>query len=500
MQGVFGPWYPTDNFAPESPRPRQAEAGAPSNLAEVKSSVLLVRESKLPRRRWPLTLQEHRQILEALVSYGARAIMVDLVLLDKSHSAADWREFCDFLKRYDSSAGAAGSPMPLILFADNRDRSETRTGLIAECHESGDAVARARHDSGWVATAYAPKTWDPVQGVVRRYPATEYPTTVPRDGRDVTGCATSAFLIYQWLLGGEKALHAQGESAFHRRCMNMPVPADGMFSDEMTVLWSTQIDEHNAKWLHCDDHGVFEHGGRSVDISGWLYGIAASLTEFTFLGDRHHDPGEGGATRSLQQTCPPMPIVPLEGFLPDLFNPAVDRLRLDEDIQEILENSVVFYGVGLDVGADVIYTPTHGALPGVIFHSMAFDNLLKFGANYYRRHAFIGQILEVLIGLMFVFGFHYISSYIAPAWRREAITISRGKVRLKVRMHLFLGILVAGVAIAFALSIILIAHFYFRVAPMDWVFLSGVGGLGLAEIFGGRSIFRLECAHRACIV
>jgi len=426
--------------------------------------------------------------------------MVDLILLDKSHSAADWREFCGFLEGYDSSAGTSERRMPLILFADNRDRSGTQSGLIEECFYSKGSPARARHDTGWVATAYAPKTWDPIQGVVRRYPATERRPEALDESRDATGCATSAFMIYQWLLGGEAPLHAQGQAAFHRRCENMPVPAGGMFSDDMTVLWSTRIDQHNAKWLRCDDHGVFEHDGRSVDVTGWLYGIAKSLTEFSFLGDRYHEPGEGGGTRTFQQTCPPIPIVPLEVFLPDLVHPAADRLRLDEDIQEILEDSVVFYGVGLDVGADVIYTPTHGALPGVLFHAMAFDNLLKFGNEYYRRYVVASQILELSVGVIFVFGFHYISAYIAPAWRRKAMIISRGRLRLKIRGHLFLGVLTAVAAIALAVTIILIAHFYGRMAPMDWLFLSGVGGLGLAEIFGGRAIFRLECAHRTCIV
>ena len=497
MQGVFGPWYPTDIADPPALHRKSADAPGPADLSGAKTAVLLVRESKLDRKRWPLHLGEHRQVLEALISYGVRAIMVDLVLLDRLHGEADWAEFCGFLREHDAQTKTATLNVPLIVFADNMHRSANDAGLVSECLETVARPERARHQEGWVATAYAPKTWDPIQGVVRRYPARDAVSAAAGDG----WCATASFLIYQWLIGGERPLHAKGPTAYQSRCANMPVPKNGDFSQDMVVMWNTRFNEINFKWMKCNDDPVFGDGPVAGRIIDWMGGVFESLLRFNFFDTSTAYSDGTTANGPFQQICPPVPVVPLEEFLPEIVDPTDRAPRIDQDIQYILEGATVFYGVGLDVGADVIYTPTHGALPGVFFHAMAFDNLLRYGNYYYRIRPTLSTLMELSIGLSFLFCFHSISTYIAPRWRRRECALGHFRgYDIYLRHHFLLGIIVTFIAISISIALISAAHFSMHMAPMDWIFLLGIGGLGISEIFSGRPLWRLERKSESCIV
>lgn len=87
----------------------------------------------------------------------------------------------------------------------------------------------------------------------------------------------------------------------------------------------------------------------------------------------------------------------------------------DEDTwqmaESILTNRVVFYGANLTGVQDFVFTPNRDILPGVYYHSMAFDNLITWGEDYKSHQTghpiFFIQILVVLpIILLAVFNQH----------------------------------------------------------------------------------------------
>jgi len=68
----------------------------------------------------------------------------------------------------------------------------------------------------------------------------------------------------------------------------------------------------------------------------------------------------------------------------------------------LLKNKLVFYGVQLEGLHDTIISPAHGALPGVMFHAMALDNLMTYGNRYIKGQSNIVDALSYLAWAMLV--------------------------------------------------------------------------------------------------
>lgn len=74
-----------------------------------------------------------------------------------------------------------------------------------------------------------------------------------------------------------------------------------------------------------------------------------------------------------------VPAGPQRGALKD---------ALDAQYRNVLAavgGRVVFYGADLQGSGDHVRTPPRGQVPGVFMHAMAFDNLVRWPANYVRR-------------------------------------------------------------------------------------------------------------------
>ena len=111
------------------------------------------------------------------------------------------------------------------------------------------------------------------------------------------------------------------------------------------VFWSIVPEgSFNARWLDCRTRPKFPW---------WIF------------QDRGSD---------FREDCPATPTVPAR----ILLEPAEDE---DLAVEELLRDSVVFYGAFFQGAADAINTPLHNDLPAVFLHSMTFDNLVTLGPD-----------------------------------------------------------------------------------------------------------------------
>ena len=72
-------------------------------------------------------------------------------------------------------------------------------------------------------------------------------------------------------------------------------------------------------------------------------------------------------------------------------------------LEEVITDKVIFYGSSLQSVDDLVYSPVHGRLPGVLMHAMALDNLMDAGAAYPKASEFDLMRLNSL-GTLFPLG------------------------------------------------------------------------------------------------
>lgn len=111
----------------------------------------------------------------------------------------------------------------------------------------------------------------------------------------------------------------------------------------LRVFWSIVPEgSFNARWLDCRTRPKFPW---------WIF------------QDRGGD---------FREDCPATPTVPAR----ILLEPAEEE---DIAVEELIRDSVIFYGAFFHGAADAMNTPLHNDLPAVFLHAMTFDNLVTLG-------------------------------------------------------------------------------------------------------------------------
>lgn len=158
-----------------------------------------------------------------------------------------------------------------------------------------------------------------------------------------------------------------------------------------------------------------------------------------------------------QQTCPHSGHIPAHYFM---------RTAPDVDLKTLIRGNAVLVGASFAGARDTVFTPTHGAVPGVYFHAAALDNLLSTDGEYRRstmsiwdttiekQHLDIALLLALITALVF---------YLPYEDKSRNVEMKVGPVRfLKSRltsivfMGTALGLLVAvqtGLAMVLNLSV-----------------------------------------------
>jgi hypothetical protein len=97
---------------------------------------------------------------------------------------------------------------------------------------------------------------------------------------------------------------------------------------------------------------------------------------------------------------------------------------------ERLKDRIVIYGAGLSGASDIVTPPFHRALPGVFAHAMSTDNLLRWGARYYREELHGLEFIErlkafevVTLALVLFLPLRLVPALRARGWGRAVLAL-----------------------------------------------------------------------------
>lgn len=154
--------------------------------------------------------------------------------------------------------------------------------------------------------------------------------------------------FYELATGEPASLATAAPVVFHDVCGGCRGPGR-CGTGSLRVFWSTlPPDSWNEGWLNCRHRPPFPW---------WI------------VQDRGSD---------FRENCPSTPAVPAKVLL----EPQEEE---DVAIEELLADSVVFYGAFFHGAADTMNTPLHNDLPAVFLHSAALDNLITLGPDALRH-------------------------------------------------------------------------------------------------------------------
>lgn len=269
---------------------------------------------------WPLLYSDHGLILERIASYKPRALFVD------------------------------------IYFKKERSTDPSLTRMLQRVQRSNE-----RYGTRFLfAGGYSDEQWSPIQQRLNNHAVLTvngwqgYGSAYPL--RDV-GHSTVAYDLYRIACLVDKPLAA---------CQQPPaaVTDEGM---ALSVRWGSKpapavFPEFLAEQCEEDQGTVVEL------LKETLWGLVNGLQGSNESGKR-------------RVRCPYHSIL----FAEDIMHvhkqgSAEQRQRLAEALQE----KVVLYAVDLEGLHDIVVSPVHGRLPGVMMNAMALDNLMTYGAGFTR--------------------------------------------------------------------------------------------------------------------
>ncbi len=193
----------------------------------------------------------------------------------------------------------------------------------------------------------------------------------------------------------------------------------------------------------------------------------------------------GDNTAAVRVPCPYSPTFEF-ALLSSILNQA--DLPPEKNVRPYLQDRVVLVGAALAGTNDFVDNVVHGRQPGVHLHAMAFDNLLRYGAEQQRdpQKVFSSPALSRLNldrGEVLEFGCLFVVALLIEALRRKLAlgNISRRRIlQLSGLAFLFCGgVMLFGVGLAQALH---------------WVPVNVVGLFGFTIADGALSLWSIEGA------
>lgn len=308
-------------------------------------SVALVDEETLHAADmpWPWTYGTHARVLDSLLVYKPKAVVVDFLFVDKRQDDT-LADLIAEIRRYQK----AGIP---IYFEGGIDLPYGENALRPELAATGVPIL------------------DPsilvYQGVARQYPINGHCYRGKEAGSD--RCYALALQVYQDLYHDLKLDTREGL---------------------MEIVWGTQTDPINTKWM------------RVRDGDGKLQSCRSETDFFRRLYLAFFDTG------AVLSSCPYTGVIPVQSLLQGADDPDIARLASDR---------IIFYGASLQGAQDKSYTPVNGLLSNVFVHAMAIDNLISFQGDPETNTVSVGgrtingnlvQIVAIIPVILILSWFH----------------------------------------------------------------------------------------------
>lgn len=343
-------------------------------------------------QRWPVDLDTHWAVLETILAYRPRAVFVDIFYRNAPRGWPDKdRDSLVTLDTIIDGADPDGSHRPIpVFFADyyptDRAQCPGRHVCAAESHaaDAPDALlpylaARSleacfRNTVGDHRLVYA--TWS---GYGPSYPLRLPPSTAcaPDGGAPAAGAstATPAFALYRAVC---RQPGARADTALPG-CRDLSVlqadpswPVDvrwGWFVSEQRRLLNSAADGQNDIWPCKATQDAGDHDSWSAK-AGLVLRHLKDLVPVRWSRAPDHGPC------SFHDIYPAAPLI--DHVVPH------NVFEDDPMMRRLIADRIILMGASSDIGRDEIVSPVHGRVSGINLHAMALDNLLTFGARYWR--------------------------------------------------------------------------------------------------------------------
>lgn len=279
-----------------------------------------------PSSDWPISFDEHAELIRAIIGDDEearpKAIFVD-VLFNNRHSNKD-----DLTGLATLASGDCADCTTPVIFATQAEKLSDPDRPKLPAVEGAPSLLAADHPD-----AVAQVTWL----------GDDYPLMVSADG---SMKPTPATMLYRL---------AVGDPDFAKESVASP----------MVVMWGYDPPQGVASTVDVNCPA-------SDDL---LARIRAGL--FAVLNGILKNAREASVQSMIMQPCAFHLEIPAEELLPANF-------KSEFKYRDILRDSYVFIGADIAGAPDIVRSPVHGELPGVYLHAMAFDNLMTYGANYFR--------------------------------------------------------------------------------------------------------------------
>ncbi len=176
----------------------------------------------------------------------------------------------------------------------------------------------------------------------------------------------------------------------------------------------------------------------------------------------------------LRQGCPYIGTIPARALL---LTPG------DEDIVTMIDKKTVFYGTDLAGTGDVVITPTHGVLPAVYVHAMAYDNLVTFDGDFKRTAEAIVWVELLLAAAVTIAAVGFSRSRLSqPEDDRPIVRAAKRGLR---------WILFDTTWFSVTILVMVVLYVFFHLSPLNWV--------GLAALVLGLSVLVSKQALEAIV-
>ncbi len=208
------------------------------------------------------------------------------------------------------------------------------------------------------------------------------------------------------------------------------------YADPMKVLWGAFPPRAQAGFY---SENACQYGYKSAnEAHPWWRRPGATLNQLWLAAL-----GQDYAARSKNDRlpCPALTVIPAAAFV----GAEPDSEEFQSRMGPLLTGRLVLVGASILGAKDTIVSPVHGQIPGVEFHAMALDNLVRFGPSYTSEAPewVMRYVLPAFVLALFAW-----LAYWLPLW--------------KWRRSLEIGglILLGTIAVAFALRHIWIKPFF----------------------------------------
>lgn len=385
-----------------------------------RSVAALISDSSLPKGvSWPVSASFHAVTLDRLKHFGPKAVFFDMAFIDDRHDP----------------------------------QLETLLLSLEALADSGTKIfmAAASSESGALVPAILPFQHLAARGKL-------FFVSI-RTGREIGGIN-----LYPLISDNDQRVPA-AKAIYEEMCKLDNSCQDFSSITEFEIWWAASRATVNCRLTKkSESKDACEGISENALLRLVMLALRGALAPFSHLLPAETDPV-------------PVPYTPII-YWNDLARGAVE-----EDLARIINGGVVFYGLDLALIRDSVASPVHGEegnryLPGVFYHAMAYDNLVKLKNGIIRATPPFGLSAQLHDALLMFIG----CVAVATGW------CIRDYFGLASWRNVFDALLFAVVILAMAF-----AEFYIlRISPSNWIGIIFASFAGIVAKSGRVSAVILE--------